>query len=72
MKTGEREAAPPHTGRRGGSGAGSFAPGPEVGGGAGWEDPPYAISAMRRKNGESLRFVKEDWRGKNLLYRWTP
>lgn len=51
---------------------GSFVPGPEVGGNAGWADMPYAVQALRRKNGEYLILVEEDWRGKNLLYRWTP
>jgi hypothetical protein len=51
---------------------GSLAPGPEVGGNAGWQDMPFAIQALRRKNGEYLVLVEEDWRGKNLLYRWRP
>ena len=55
-----------------GSYAGSFAPGSSVGGNAGWEDMPYAITAMQRRNGDYLVLVEEDWRGKNLLYRWKP
>ncbi len=51
---------------------GSFVPGPEAGGNAGWPDMPYAVAALKRKNGEYLVLVEEDWRGKNLLYRWTP
>jgi hypothetical protein len=51
---------------------GSFVPGREVGGNAGWEDMPYAVQALKRKNGEYLVLVEEDWRGKNLLYRWMP
>jgi hypothetical protein len=51
---------------------GSFVPGPEVGGNAGWQDMPYAMDATRRKDGEYLLLVEEDWRGKNLLYRWKP
>jgi len=50
---------------------GTFVPGPEVGG-TGWLDMPYAVAAMKRKNGEYLVLVEEDWRGKNLLYRWRP
>ncbi len=50
----------------------SFVPGPEVGGNAGWEDMPYAVAALKRKNGAYLVLVEEDWRGKSLLYRWTP
>jgi hypothetical protein len=55
-----------------GSYVGSLAPGPEVGGAAGWQDMPYAITALKRTNGEYLVLVEEDWRGKNLLYRWRP
>jgi len=55
-----------------GSYVGSLFPGPEVGGNAGWQDMPYAIQAFHRKNGEYLVLVEEDWRGKNLLYRWWP
>jgi hypothetical protein len=55
-----------------GSYVGSFVPGPEVGGNAGWEDMPFAVAALKRKNGEYLVLVEEDWRGKNLLYRWKP
>jgi len=51
---------------------GSLAPGEEVGGNAGWQDMPYAVQALKRKNGEYLILVEEDWRGKNLLYRWWP
>ncbi len=39
---------------------GSFVPGPEVGGNAGWEDMPYAVNAFKRKNGEYLVLVEED------------
>lgn len=55
-----------------GSYVGSFVPGEAVGGNAGWEDMPYSLQAFKRKNGEYLVLVEEDWRGKNLLYRWTP
>ena len=51
---------------------GSLAPGPEVGSMAGWQDMPYSVQAFRRKNGEYLILAEEDFRGKNLLYRWTP
>jgi hypothetical protein len=51
---------------------GSLAPGAEVGGSAGWQDMPYALQALKRKDGEYLILVEEDWRGKNLLYRWRP
>ncbi len=55
-----------------GSYVGSLAPGPEVGGNAGWLDMPYSIQAMKRKNGEYFVLTEEDFRGKNLLYRWRP
>jgi hypothetical protein len=55
-----------------GSYVGSFKPGDEVGGNAGWEDMPYPVQSLKRKNGEYLVLVEEDWRGKNLLYRWSP
>lgn len=51
---------------------GTLAPGPEVGGNAGWQDMPYSVASLKRKNGEYLVLVEEDWRGKNLLYRWKP
>ncbi len=51
---------------------GSFWPGESVGGQAGWLDMPYAIQGLRRQNGEYLLLVEEDFRGKNLLYRWRP
>ena len=55
-----------------GSYVGTFVPGLEVGGNAGWEDMPYAVATCKRRNGEYLVLVEDDWRGKNLLYRWTP
>ncbi len=55
-----------------GSYVGTFVPGPEAGGNAGWEDMPHAVQALKRKSGEYLVLVEEDWRGKNLLYRWKP
>jgi hypothetical protein len=58
--------------REDGGYVGTLVPGPEVGGNAGWQDMPYAVQALMRKNGEYLVLVEEDWRGKNLLYRWTP
>jgi hypothetical protein len=51
---------------------GTLSPGPEVGGNAGWPDMAYTIQALRRKDGEYLVLVEEDFRGKNLLYRWRP
>lgn len=51
---------------------GSFWPGDSVGGQAGWLDMPYAIQGLKRRDGEYLLLVEEDFRGKNLLYRWRP
>jgi hypothetical protein len=51
---------------------GSLWPGEAVGGQAGWLDMPYAVQGIRRKDGEYLLLVEEDFRGKNLLYRWKP
>ncbi len=55
-----------------GKNLGAFSPGPEVGGNAGWLDMPYSIQAIKRSNGEYLILVEDDFRGKNLLYRWRP
>lgn len=43
-----------------------------VGEGVGWIDMVIGVQAHRRKNGEYLVLVEDDWRGKNLLYRWQP
>lgn len=51
---------------------GVMVPGKEVGGNSGWVDITHGIRAFKRKNGEYLVLVEEDWRGKNLLYRWRP
>ena len=51
---------------------GSFVPGPEVGGNAGWLDMPYAMDATRRKDGEYLLLVEEDWRGKTSSTAGSP
>ena len=51
---------------------GTFDPGPTVGGvdSTGWIDILTGITAYRRRNGEYLVFVEDDYRGKALLYRW--
>ena len=51
---------------------GNMWPGAEVGGNSGWVDQSHGLRAIKRKNGEYLVLVEEDWRGKNILYRWTP
>ncbi len=55
-----------------GSKVGEIWPGATVGGHSGWVDITHAIHAHRRKDGEYLILVEEDFRGKNILYRWKP
>ncbi|RMD79038.1 MAG: hypothetical protein D6820_08900, partial [Lentisphaerae bacterium] len=43
-----------------------------VGGLSGWVDMTHGLQAIKRSNGEYLVLVEEDYRGKNLLYRWKP
>ena len=59
-------------GLKDGAYVGSFWPGKEVGGVASWLDMTYAIQGIQRKDGEYLLLVEEDFRGKNLTYRWRP
>jgi hypothetical protein len=53
---------------------GTFEPGPTVGGveNTGWIDILTGITAHRRKDGEYLVFVEEDFKAKAILYRWRP
>lgn len=53
---------------------GVFDPGKTIGGNenAGWIDILTGITAYRRKNGEYLVFVEEDYKAKVLFYRWKP
>ncbi len=51
---------------------GTLMAGPEVGGVGGWEDAIGSVQATRRRDGEYLILVEEDWRAKNLLFRWKP
>jgi len=55
---------------RTGEKVGEMNPGPEVFGESGWVDFPDAIRAYKRKNGEYLIFVEEDWKNKVIIYRW--
>lgn len=57
-----------------GASVGVFDPGEIVGGvkNTGWIDLLTGITAHRRKNGEYLVFVEEDYRAKVLMYRWRP
>lgn len=57
-----------NTGRK----LGEITPGPEVSRESGWVDFPDAIRAYRRRNGEYLIFVEEDWKAKTIVYRWKP
>jgi hypothetical protein len=38
----------------------------------GWFDMANSLTAFRRANGEYLLVVEEDFRAKNLIYRWKP
>lgn len=51
---------------------GDLRPGGVVGSRHGWVDMVHAISAFQRSNGEYVILVEEDYRGKNVLYRWKP
>ncbi len=57
-----------------GAAVGVFEPGPTVGGveNTGWIDILTGITAHKRKTGEYLVFVEEDYKAKTLLYRWKP
>jgi hypothetical protein len=57
-----------------GAEVGVLDPGPTLGGveNTGWIDILTGITAFRRKNGESLVFVEEDYKAKSILYRWRP
>jgi hypothetical protein len=57
-----------------GQAVGKFEPGPTVGGidNTGWIDIFTGITAHRRKDGEYLIFVEEDYKAKSLIYRWRP
>ena len=51
---------------------GTMQAGPEVGGLGGWEDMAGSVQATRCANGEYLILVEDDFRAKNLLFRWKP
>ncbi len=57
-----------------GSLSGQLDPGPSVGGlsQTGWIDLLTGLTAHRRRDGEYLVFVEEDYKAKVLLYRWRP
>lgn len=51
---------------------GYFVPDETLGRNAGWQDMPFSVDAIQRKDGSYLVMVEEDWRGKNIIYRWRP
>jgi hypothetical protein len=53
---------------------GVFEPGETVGGvkNTGWIDLLTGITAYKRKDGEYLIFVEENYKAKSLIYRWRP
>lgn len=57
-----------------GAAVGVLKPGPALGGveNTGWIDLLTGITAHRRRNGEYLVFVEEDYKAKVILYRWRP
>jgi hypothetical protein len=55
-----------------GASVGQMWPGIAVGYLSGWVDISHALGAVRRKDGEYLILVEEDFRGKSILYRWRP
>jgi hypothetical protein len=57
-----------------GAEVGTFEPGETVGGvkNTGWIDLLTGITAHRRKDGEYLVFVEENYKAKSLIYRWQP
>ncbi len=55
-----------------GSTTGTMVPGPEVGGVSGWVDMTHGLRAFRCRDGSYTVVVEEDWRAKNLVYRWKP
>ncbi len=50
---------------------GHFEPSPEVGE-IGLQDIRECLRAHRRRNGEYVVFLEEDWKSKILIYRWKP
>lgn len=46
--------------------------GREIYGEVGWVDIPHGLSAFKRKNGEYIICIEEDFRGKVLVLRWHP
>jgi len=57
-----------------GAPVGVFEPGATVGGveNTGWIDVLTGITAHRKKDGEYMVFVEENYKAKSILYRWKP
>ena len=57
-----------------GAAVGVFDPGATVGGveNTGWVDVLTGISALRRADGTYLVFIEDDYKAKDVLYRWAP
>jgi hypothetical protein len=57
-----------------GAAVGVFDPGATVGGveNTGWIDVLTGITAHKRKSGEYMVFVEENYKAKAILYRWMP
>jgi hypothetical protein len=51
---------------------GTLTAGPAVGGVGGQEDMVGSVQATESADGEYLILVEDDWRAKNILFRWTP
>ncbi len=51
---------------------GTLKAGPEVGYIGGEADVLGSVQATKRTNGDYLVLIEDDWRGKNILFRWTP
>ena len=54
-----------------GTSVGHFEPSPEVGE-IGLQDIEECLRAVRRADGEYLIFLEDDFKAKNVLYRWRP
>jgi hypothetical protein len=51
---------------------GRCVPGPELNHESGWIDIQEGLNVHRRASGEYLILVEEDWKNRNILYRWCP
>ena len=54
-----------------GASIGHFEPSPEIGE-IGLQDIQECLRAVRRKDGEYLIFLEDDFKAKNVLFRWRP